>query len=289
MLQAERQVVFEVRAGASHFALRMYPPRTGDSRVLRSQCLWLRALNRDKRLSLPRPVSTDADEDVIVVRSGNVSWRCTLMRWVEGRPRLRPDGPRQNVLRQVGRLMAKLHTHGQTFKPPPTFRCPRWDWHGLFSDSSPWRPVRPLRVDRRTKRLFDHVIDRTRAAMDDLGYGPDVFGLIHGDLIQVNYVVHKNRVGAIDFSDFGRGHFLYDMAITLLMLKPFDAQGRQRAAFIQGYREIRPLITPHTELLDLFVAARAVALARWILGSSSHEKSGLRWATTTIAWLNKTF
>jgi Ser/Thr protein kinase RdoA (MazF antagonist) len=84
--------------------------------------------------------------------------------------------------------------------------------------------VRAIQADRRTRRLFGHVMRRARTAMDVLGRDPLAFGLIHGDLIQANYVVHRNRVGAIDFGDFGRGYFLYDMAVTLLMLKPYSTR-----------------------------------------------------------------
>jgi Ser/Thr protein kinase RdoA (MazF antagonist) len=284
--QTGRQVVFEVRAGASHFVLRLYPPHTVSRQVLRSQSLWLRALNSDTLLSLPKPVLNGAGADVTAVRADKAIWYCTLMHWVEGQPRLCPSGPGPSVLRQVGRFMAKLHAHGQTFKPPPTFRCPRWNWLGLFGNSSPWRPVRPLRATRQTQEQFQHITDLARQTMADLGHGPEVFGLIHGDFIQVNYVLYRNRVGAIDFSDFGRGYFLYDMAITLLMLKPFDPQGRQRGAFLKGYREIWVLSAEHANLLDLFIAIRAVTLARWILGSAHPSKTDLTWATTTVRWLH---
>lgn len=128
-------------------------------------------------------------------------------------------------------------------------------------------------------------MQKTRATMNALGKGSDVFGLIHGDLIQANYVVHRNQVGAIDFADFGRGYFLYDMAVTLLMLKPFDPHGLQREAFIQGYRDVRPFPVEHEVMLETYIAARAVALCRWISGAVTPGQAELRWMKATIGWL----
>jgi Ser/Thr protein kinase RdoA (MazF antagonist) len=291
--QAERQIVFEVWAGsgnsrrmvtdASHFALRIYP--ACNQRALWSQCQWLQALIRDTRLLVPKPI---VDLSGRLVGSGehdNRRFYCTLTEWVAGQPRFRQNGPGVEVLRRVGRFMAALHTHGQNYKTPPGFRCPRWDWSGLFGRFSLWAPDRSPRIDRSTLRFFDEVMKRAKLTMKTLGYGPDVFGLIHGDLIQSNYVVHGNRVGAVDFGDFGLGHFLYDMAVTLLMLKPFDPHGRQRKSFIDGYRKIRPLTLEHESLLDVFIAARAVALSRWICGAKAPSKASLAWVAQTVAWL----
>jgi Ser/Thr protein kinase RdoA (MazF antagonist) len=181
--------------------------------------------------------------------------------------------------------MATLHAHGTTWDPPDGFRCPRWDYAGLFSARSPWRPARALSIDADTRRAFERILRETRSVMRSLGTSNDVFGLIHGDLIQANYIVHEDSVRPIDFGDFGRGYFLYDAAVTLLMLKPFDRSGAQRRAFIAGYREVRPLTQEHEELLDTFIAARAVVLARWALGARKRNAGDLRWVAQTLPWL----
>jgi Ser/Thr protein kinase RdoA (MazF antagonist) len=58
-----------------------------------------------------------------------------------------------------------------------------------------------------------------RQAQRELGASPDVFGLIHSDLHQENYLFHRGRVRAIDFDDCGWGHFVYDLAVTLSELQ----------------------------------------------------------------------
>ena len=90
----------------------------------------------------------------------------------------------------------------------------------------------------------------------------------------------------------GRGHFVYDMAVTLLMLWPFDPGQSQRAAFLQGYRAVRPFPLAHEKLLNLFIAARGVGISRWILGNDANRsESGKRWVAGTVkrlgTWLSR--
>jgi Ser/Thr protein kinase RdoA (MazF antagonist) len=183
--------------------------------------------------------------------------------------------------------MAQLHVHGASFQRPRGFRCPCWDWNGIFGADSPLAPQVPRKLPKAIQALFDSVQERTKRVVRSLGKGPDVFGLIHGDLIQANYVIDRGRVGAIDFADFGMGYFLYDMAVTLLMLRPFDIHGSQRRAFIEGYREVNALTREHEALLDLFIAARAVALARSALGARNRHPENVEWVKQNLPWLRK--
>src|SRR5205085_269921 len=208
-----------------------------------------------------------------------------LTGWVPGQRRFRPGGPGARVMQRVGRIMAQLHLHGTDFKAPRGFACPRWDFDGFFGKSSPWHPKRPLRLDPETRRKFNSIMRRTRDTMKRLGTGKNVFGLIHGDLMQANYLIDGNNVHPIDFADFGRGYYLYDMAVTLLMLRPFDRDGSQRAAFIRGYRAIRAFTDEDEALLDILIPARAVLLARWILGAETRSPADVRWVNQTLRLL----
>jgi Ser/Thr protein kinase RdoA (MazF antagonist) len=194
-----------------------------------------------------------------------------MMKWVEGKRYFRKNGPGVRVVRQVGRIMGEMHQHAEDFSPPEEFLCPTWNWERLFNQM----PVGSAHAERQLldtdeRKVFRETERRIKAAMEALGTNSDVFGIIHGDLIQANYLIHGGEVRMIDFADFGYGHFLYDLGITLFGLWGLDDENRQRKAFLSGYRDVRPLSLDHESLLDLFIAARAAVQARFVM-SSQHS------------------
>jgi Ser/Thr protein kinase RdoA (MazF antagonist) len=208
---------------------------------------------------------------------------CTVTRWIEGRKCFFKTGPSPRTLHQVGQVMARIHAHGLKFDRQGRVSCHLWDWEGLFGRTSPWHPTHHPRLSTETAHTISRVMRLAKRVMQRLGTGPSVFGLIHGDLIQANYLLHEGEISVIDFADFGRGFFLYDMAVTLLMLRQFDAYPEKRVAFLEGYRDVRPLDPEQEGLLDAFIAIRGIVLARWILGSHSPQQSDLRWARQTVS------
>ncbi|MHC4598367.1 MAG: phosphotransferase enzyme family protein [Planctomycetota bacterium] len=277
-LNRARQTNFKVEAHGpgrkrtkkETFLLRIHWPETLKPVFVRSEFSWLRALRKDTDLVVPEPVADREGKDVVPmdVGPGSKPVLCSVTRWLAGRPYLRRFGPGPEALRQVGRMMARLHLHGRAWKRPPLFRRPRWDWEGVLGPSAYFHPDAGGGIlDREARNLFEKASGRVRDAMTKLGTGPEVFGLIHGDLIQVNYLFHEGKILAIDFADCGTGHFLYDMGITLFALWGRDERNRQREAFLEGYRALRPISPAHERMLNLFLAARGVATARYVMGS----------------------
>lgn len=303
LLQNEKGAVLKVRAletkgtsralrrTAGAFVLRIYRDPAISNRMIRAQAQWLRAILDETDLVVPEPIADHHGDHVVDLAAPDFgdSVRCSVMRWVPGKPRLLKTGPGAEALRQVGQLMAKLHLHGQRFSPELGAEFPRYDCEGLFGACSCYWPKDGLdAVDAGKRRILEHATQRMREAMNEVGNGPEDFGLIHGDLIQVNYIFYRGQVRAIDFGDCGYGHYLYDMGVTLLMLYAFDADGSQRTAFLEGYRQVRPLSAAHERLLDVFIAGRAVALIRWTLGNENlRTPGGVSWASGAIGWVRQ--
>lgn len=92
----------------------------------------------------------------------------------------------------------------------------------------------------------------------------------------------------MDFGDCGYGYYLYDMGVTLLMLRGLDPDGSQRAAFLRGYREVRDLPEAHEALLPLFTAARAAAFVRWTMGNDAMRTDfGREWSADALGWMKE--
>jgi Ser/Thr protein kinase RdoA (MazF antagonist) len=265
----------------------MFAAKDREPAMIRSELAWLRAILEDTRIIVPEPMANLRGNTVTSVSCGQDgdAFHCALTRWVEGRLYLRKNGPGPAALRQVGRTMAQLHLHGQRFRRPRGFRCRRWESESLFGAKSPYYPNAEKKLlDREDRRLFSRLIRRTREAMAQLGTDSDVFGLVHGDLIQLNYLFHHGKIRLIDFGDFGDAHYLYDMGVTLFALWGRDDQLRQRQAFLEGYRAVRPISADHEKLLDLFIAARGVVLARLVMGMMGEQvnETGMRYIAKVL-------
>jgi Ser/Thr protein kinase RdoA (MazF antagonist) len=176
---------------------------------------------------------------------------------------------------QVGDLMARLQNHTTQWKRPVGFTRRRVD------------NLNPLRQDRddhfdpavaaQAIRSVEAVstpqdgavvaatIEKVWAALRALGEEPDVFGLIHADLHQGNYLFHNGGVGAIDFDDCGYGHWLYDLAVTLDNLHRHPDFPALREAFLAGYRRSRPLSAEHERRLSAFLALRTLQDMLWVI------------------------
>ncbi|GAA4561273.1 phosphotransferase enzyme family protein [Planotetraspora kaengkrachanensis] len=274
--------------------------RTGgpSPEMVRSEMTWLAALRRDTGLVVPEPVPTrDGDLLTVAEAEGVPGTRsCVLYRWVNGRfadDRLTPAH-----LERVGALMARLQSHGAEFAAPEGFHRGAVDHVTSFGRTQD-DGLSP-EVAARAAALVDDVhssgggpivqavIERARTARDSLGRDPAVFGLIHADLHQENYLFHRGEARAIDFDDCGYGPYVYDLAVTLSELKRRPDYPDLRSALLYGYRGVRPLPASHERLIDVFIALRAVQLMMWTVEHRDQPMFREAWATSatrTLDWL----
>ena len=256
----------------SRYVLRIH--RTGPDSLLRSrsELLWLEALRRDTELVVPEPVrARDGSLAIVAQAPGVPSPRCcVLFHWIDGEFRDARLTPKD--LAQVGAFLANLHKYAEQFVPPPTFDRVRLDATHMFN--SDWVATAlskgALLLAPSDARVIQTVIARARNVARELGEGTDVFGLVHGDFQQGNYLFHKGEVRAIDFDTCHFGYYLYDIATTLGALTEFPAFLEMRSAFFRGYRKVRPLACAYTVHLDTFIAARRATILLWILGNVDH-------------------
>jgi Ser/Thr protein kinase RdoA (MazF antagonist) len=269
VLVTEREnAVFRVDAGdAGVFALRVHRAGYHRDAQLVSQVAWARALQRDGVVRTAEVVDARDGRPFAVVSHPHVPEprQVSLLRWVDGTPLSELGGGDAATLERLGLLMARLHEHARRWQPPPGFDALRWDRDGLVGDDPQWgRFWEVTGLDGGERAAMLAFRDRVREELDAWGTGPDRFGLVHGDFLPENLLVHDAEVTLLDFDDSGFGWYLFDIATALAMpaLRPdFPAL---RDAFVRGYRDRRALGDDELAMLPLFLALRAATYAGWV-------------------------
>jgi aminoglycoside phosphotransferase (APT) family kinase protein len=148
-------------------------------------------------------------------------------------------------LRELGRLVARIHLH-------PLDGYGLLDARPLAAGSGPPRGIWDTWPEYVRRNLDAHVESCVRAG-DLTGAGADAFlsalerhagalevpggALLHGDLGSHNVLTDGDRLlGLIDWEDALAGDPVYDVAFWATFQPP-----ERHAAFLAGYREVRPL------------------------------------------------
>jgi Ser/Thr protein kinase RdoA (MazF antagonist) len=120
---------------------------------------------------------------------------------------------------------------------------------------------------------FETVSQAAKQAMASLGKEPDAYGLIHADLYPENVLFRAGKAYPIDFEDCGFGYWIWDIAVALCLWAWGDDWERMRAAFREGYAQIRTLPEAQWALLDLFVATQFATMVLWASAFIKHAPS----------------
>ena len=287
-------------ADQQQYVLRIQRPDSHAAAAIRAEMAWLLALGRDTDLAVPEPVPNRAGAFVTVAAMDDMPEprNCVLLRWLDGR--FFDKKLTSNQLEQVGIFTAKLHEHAFRWQPPADFVRSRSDAITEKARRLLWQPktsndFTPQPSDEDVTRtialvndLFStkdagvvaSVLQQIRRVFQELGESKEVFGLIHADLHQSNYLFQRGRACAIDFDDCGWGHYLFDLNVTLRELAHLPNYPSLRAALLAGYRSIRPLSADQERYLDTFFALRRIQLLIWVIESRDHPafRAWVEWA-----------
>ncbi len=172
-------------------------------------------------------------------------------------------------LERVGALSASLHNQAQSFLPPQDFH--RWRVGDLSDGVRAWiYEVVGNQLGSAASAIAAATMEAVQEVRRALGERPDVFGLIHADLHQENYLFDRETVRAIDFDDCGWGHYLYDLAVTVSELSDRPDFDELRAGLLRGYQSIRPLPDDHERLVQVFQCLRLLLVTLWFIEQQRH-------------------
>ncbi len=266
------------------YVLRIHRPGSQDALTIQSELLWLLALRRDMDLIVPEPVLTRDGRLLTVATVAGVPEvrHCVVFRWVYGRFLRTQLGARE--MERVGAFMARMHVYAERFVAPPDFFRKRWDCQGIRSEvlgtdvAQSW-----LHLSESQRTLLTATEQKVQRTMQTLGEGRAVFGMIHADFYERNYLFRHGEIHAIDFDGCGWGYYLFDIGVAFSTLLARSDYSALRASFLQGYRSVRPLSTEHEGLIDTFIAARLMGHILWLAAHVDEPAYGLR-ATRRIAY-----
>ena len=264
------------------YVLRVHRParhgRDIDSNAaIASELKWLVALRVDTSLAVPEPVRAVAGGLTTTASADGVdgSRVCSLLRWMNGRNHHHSARPVH--LYRLGGVLAQLHEHADHWQLPDGFVRTRWDHETFFGNTMVYGNVDAADawklLPANLHRLFAAVADKVGGVMQQLGQGPDVFGLIHADAHLDNVLFARGQAQLIDFDDCGFGYRIYDVAVALWELRHRDDYANFHEAFVLGYTEHRSLPAEQIEHLDAFIAAREVAFGLWFVGMAESRPS----------------
>lgn len=259
------------------YVIRIHRPGSQDASTIRSELLWLLALRHEANLVVPEPVARRDGDLVTLAASTSVPEprNCVVLRWVDGR--FHSSRLSVNELGRVGAFMGKLHRFSERYIPPPGFVRKRWDYEGIRNGvlgtdlEQSW-----AHLSRDERKLLDDVGKHIEQTMHALGEGRDVFGLIHADFYERNYLFSHGEVHAIDFDGSGWGHYLFDIGVSFSTLLIRPNYSELRRAFLAGYRCERQLPYEHEALIDAFIAARLMCHVLWLAAHLDEPSYGER-------------
>jgi Ser/Thr protein kinase RdoA (MazF antagonist) len=274
LVHMAENVTFRVTGsrGGTAYVLRLHRPGYRTHEELKSERVWIRALD-DAGIAVPAPVQASDGSDYVPVRIAATGERryAGLARWVDGEnlsgvlQRTAAADARSRCYEQLGAMMASLHNQSTAWSVPPSFRRHTLDADGLVGARPFWGPFwEHAALSHSERRLLLTSRARAHAALEGLGHDPATWSLIHADMHPGNIIlVTGDRLAIIDFDDTGFGWHHYDIAVALINQRGKPDEALVEDAFLRGYRAVRPFAEEAVARIPLFTLVRGMAVIGW--------------------------
>lgn len=246
--------------------LRVHRADYHSRRAIECELAWTTALDASGTVITPVPYpGKDGQAIQEATTEGLADLRhMVLFHFVEGSP---PD-KKCDLMAEfegLGEIAARMHTHSANWKRPANFERLTWDLEQFFGAIPTWGDWRDAPgVDEEVRVVLEQVQTTVSKRLESFGRGPDRYGLIHADMRCANLLKDANGTRLIDFDDCGMSWFLYDFATGISFMEEDPRVPSLKAAWVKGYRKLRPLLQAEEAEIDTFVMLRRMALLAWI-------------------------
>jgi Ser/Thr protein kinase RdoA (MazF antagonist) len=248
------------------FALRLstMSPRTAAN--MAAEVAWLRALAAETPLTVPEPQPTLTGALVARVDSEALGRAvpAVLFSWLPG-PDLGAGDATVEQMRTVGRAVATLHAHAETWTPPPGAELAPLG--GVLMNSPDHLAVDHELLTAPVRAVLDAARAEAERHLSALFAGATLQAL-HADLHNDNLKWCRGRLAVFDFDDCGYGVPAQDLGIAAYYLRD---ESQLEAALLEGYQELRPLPLFTPAQYEAVVAARNLVLLNDVLGATTAE------------------
>ena len=279
-------ITFCIKTPLEDFLLRIHRPISmlqGDvwqrPQVIESELLWLAALRHDTEVVVQEPVKNLQDRwltPVLVDDTGEVFY-CSLLHWIDGNILNGQRTSQQSY--QLGLLLARLHQHSSQWQLPQNFVRPAYDKNRLQVTIKALYPaVLQGLISAGNYKILKVAACQIQGMIKTLPQKQNVWGLIHADLHEGNYLLHNEEFRPIDFARCGFGYYLYDVASSLQYLL-----STVRPSFFEGYQAIRKLPKHYLQITEgFFIMALIEVLSFHVNNPLEHQ-----WISENVPYIVK--
>ena len=282
LLKLRENAVYAVtdRAANEKLVIRVHRAGYHSDAELRSEWQWITGL-KEYGVLTPEPRCSRNGRMFEIVESPGVPEprQVDVVDWIEGEQlgsveeglEGSPDQIRARF-ETLGSAMAKMHNHASQWQAPEGFTRHAWDVDGLTGEAPFWGRFWELpALSARQRDMMLEVRDRLRAGLTELGTAPDIYGLIHADLVFENVLTGADGIRVIDFDDCGYGWHLFDIATSIIFLRGTGHFAMAKEALVAGYRQNRLLPDDHLAWFPVLLMARATTYLGWMHTRSETE------------------
>lgn len=266
LINVSENTTYLVEADGYKSVLRLHREGYHSRRAIECELAWLEALGREGGVATP---------DVIAGRNGAVIQQAqgeglgaprfmVLSRFIEGAA---PNAEDDLVpgFRELGEIAARCHTHVLGWEKPRPFERLTWDVDTVFGPSPTWGDWRDgPNVSSEIAPVLERVETTIRSRLAAFGKPPERYDLIHADMRLANLLTDGRKTRLIDFDDCGFGWFLFDFAAAISFIEDDPRIPEMKAAWLEGYRALRPVSAAEEAEMDTFVMLRRMSLLAWI-------------------------